>query len=87
MEHSGVAPDLITVAKALAGGLPLSGVIGKARIMDAVAPGGLGGTYGGSPIGCAAALAVLTVMREERLLERAVEIGRRVRAVLEPLQH
>jgi 4-aminobutyrate aminotransferase/(S)-3-amino-2-methylpropionate transaminase len=86
VEHSGVAPDLITVAKALAGGLPLSGVIGKARIMDAVAPGGLGGTYGGSPIGCAAALAVLTVMREERLLERAVEIGRRVRAVLEPLQ-
>ena len=87
VEHSGVAPDLITVAKALAGGLPLSGVIGKARIMDAVAPGGLGGTYGGSPIGCAAALAVLTVMREERLLERAVEIGRRVRAVLEPLQY
>jgi 4-aminobutyrate aminotransferase / (S)-3-amino-2-methylpropionate transaminase / 5-aminovalerate transaminase len=86
VEHSGIAPDLITVAKALAGGLPLSGVIGKARIMDAVAPGGLGGTYGGSPIGCAAALAVLTVMREERLLERAVDIGRRVRAVLEPLQ-
>ena len=86
VEHSGVAPDLITVAKALAGGLPLSGVIGKARIMDAVAPGGLGGTYGGSPTGCAAALAVLRVMREERLLERAVDIGRRVRAVLEPLQ-
>jgi 4-aminobutyrate aminotransferase/(S)-3-amino-2-methylpropionate transaminase len=86
VEHAGVAPDLITVAKALAGGFPLSGVIGKARIMDAVEPGGLGGTYGGSPIGCAAALAVLTVIREERLLERAVDIGRRVRAVLEPLQ-
>jgi 4-aminobutyrate aminotransferase/(S)-3-amino-2-methylpropionate transaminase len=86
VEHAGVAPDLITVAKALAGGLPLSGVIGKARIMDAVAPGGLGGTYGGSPLGCAAALAVLSVIREERLLERAAEIGRRVRAIVEPLQ-
>jgi 4-aminobutyrate aminotransferase / (S)-3-amino-2-methylpropionate transaminase / 5-aminovalerate transaminase len=86
VEHAGVAPDLITVAKSLAGGFPLSGVIGKARIMDAVEPGGLGGTYGGSPLGCAAALAVLTVIREERLLERAVAIGRRVRAVVEPLQ-
>jgi 4-aminobutyrate aminotransferase/(S)-3-amino-2-methylpropionate transaminase len=86
VEHSGIAPDLITVAKSLAGGLPLSGVIGKARIMDAVAPGGLGGTYGGSPLGCAAALAVLKVIREERLLDRAVEIGRRVRAVVAPLQ-
>ena len=86
VEHAGVAPDLITVAKALAGGFPLAGVIGKARIMDAVEPGGLGGTYGGSPLGCAAALAVLAVIRDERLLERAVDIGRRVRAVVEPLQ-
>jgi 4-aminobutyrate aminotransferase / (S)-3-amino-2-methylpropionate transaminase / 5-aminovalerate transaminase len=86
VEHSGVAPDLITVAKSLAGGFPLAGVIGKARIMDAVEPGGLGGTYGGSPLGCAAALAVLSVIRAEHLLERATDIGRRVRAVLEPLQ-
>jgi 4-aminobutyrate aminotransferase / (S)-3-amino-2-methylpropionate transaminase / 5-aminovalerate transaminase len=86
VEHAGVAPDLITVAKSLAGGFPLSGVIGKARIMDAVEPGGLGGTFGGSPLGCAAALAVLSVIREERLLERATEIGQRVRTVLEPLQ-
>jgi len=86
VEHSGVEPDLVTVAKSLAGGFPLAGVIGKARIMDAVEPGGLGGTYGGSPIGCAAALAVLSVIKEEKLLERAADIGRRVRAVLEPLQ-
>jgi 4-aminobutyrate aminotransferase / (S)-3-amino-2-methylpropionate transaminase / 5-aminovalerate transaminase len=86
VEHAGVAPDLITVAKSLAGGFPLAGVIGKARIMDAVPPGGLGGTYGGSPIGCAAALAVLSVIREEGLLERAIEIGRQVRAVVAPLQ-
>jgi 4-aminobutyrate aminotransferase / (S)-3-amino-2-methylpropionate transaminase / 5-aminovalerate transaminase len=86
VEHAGVAPDLITVAKSLAGGFPLAGVIGKARIMDAVEPGGLGGTFGGSPLGCAAALAVLSVIREEQLLERATAIGQRVRAVLEPLQ-
>jgi 4-aminobutyrate aminotransferase/(S)-3-amino-2-methylpropionate transaminase len=86
VEHAGVAPDLITIAKSLAGGFPLAGVIGKARVMDAVEPGGLGGTFGGSPLGCAAALAVLSVIREEQLLERATAIGQRVRAVLEPLQ-
>lgn len=85
IEHSGVEPDLVTVAKALAGGFPLSGVIGRAAIMDAVEPGGLGGTYGGSPLGCAAALAVLDVIAGERLLERAGAIGRRIRATLEPL--
>ncbi len=62
VEHSGVEPDLVTIAKSLAGGFPLSGVIGRAAVMDAVEPGGLGGTYGGSPIGCAAALAVLDVI-------------------------
>ena len=75
IEHSGVEPDLMTIAKSVAGGVPLSGVIGKAEIMDAPPPGGLGGTYAGSPLACAAALAVLDVMREEQLLKRATQIG------------
>jgi 4-aminobutyrate aminotransferase / (S)-3-amino-2-methylpropionate transaminase / 5-aminovalerate transaminase len=85
IEHSAVEPDLVTVAKSLAGGFPLAGVVGRAAIMDAVEPGGLGGTYGGSPLGCAAALAVLEVMREENLLERAAAIGRHIWSALEPL--
>jgi 4-aminobutyrate aminotransferase / (S)-3-amino-2-methylpropionate transaminase / 5-aminovalerate transaminase len=80
IEHSAVEPDLVTVAKSLAGGFPLSGVIGRAAIMDAVEPGGLGGTYGGSPIGCAAALAVLDIIKEETLLARANGIGATIRA-------
>ncbi len=75
IEHSEVKPDMITVAKSLAAGLPLSGVIGRADVMDAPAPGGLGGTYGGNPVACAAGLAVLDVMRDERLPERAARIG------------
>jgi len=75
IEHSGVAPDLVTVAKSLAAGFPLSGVVGRAEVMDAPAPGGLGGTYGGNPVACAAGLAVLDVMRNERLPERAARIG------------
>jgi len=75
IEHSGVEPDLMTVAKSLAAGFPLSGVVGKAEIMDAPAPGGLGGTYAGNPVACAAGLAVLDVMRDERLPERAARIG------------
>jgi 4-aminobutyrate aminotransferase/(S)-3-amino-2-methylpropionate transaminase len=75
IEHSGVKPDLITVAKSLAAGFPLSGVVGRADVMDAPTPGGLGGTYGGNPIACAAGLAVLDVMRDERLPERAARIG------------
>ncbi len=82
MEHSGVKPDLITVAKSLGGGLPLSGVIGRAELMDAPAPGGLGGTYAGSPVACAAALAVLDVFEEEKLLDRANALGARVTAQL-----
>jgi 4-aminobutyrate aminotransferase/(S)-3-amino-2-methylpropionate transaminase len=82
IEHSGVEPDLVTVAKALAGGFPLAGVIGRASIMECVEPGGLGGTYGGSPVGCAAALAVLDVIAEEGLLERADVIGAAIRAQL-----
>ncbi len=82
IEVSGVEPDLITVAKSLAGGFPLSGVIGKAAIMEAAEPGGLGGTYAGSPIACAAALAVLDVIEEEKLLERAEKVGARVKAAV-----
>jgi len=80
IEVSGVEPDLVTVAKSLAGGFPLSGVIGKAAIMDAAEPGGLGGTYAGSPIACAAALAVLEVIEEEKLVERAETLGAKIKA-------
>ena len=72
IEHSGVVPDLITTAKSLAGGMPLSGVIGRAEIMDAVAPGGLGGTYGGNPVACAAALGAIDAIEEDKLLERSI---------------
>ncbi len=75
VEHSGVEPDLMTVAKSLAAGFPLSGVVGKAAVMDAPDPGGLGGTFGGNPVACAAALAVMDVMRDERLPERGARIG------------
>jgi 4-aminobutyrate aminotransferase/(S)-3-amino-2-methylpropionate transaminase len=79
IEHSGVEPDLVTVAKSLAGGFPLAAVVGRERIMNRVEPGGLGGTYGGSPIGCAAALEVLDVVHAEGLIERANRIGARLR--------
>ena len=79
IEHYGVEPDLVTVAKSLAGGFPLAGVIGRAAVMDAVEPGGLGGTYGGSPVACAAALAVLDVIEDEGLMARADAIGARIR--------
>ncbi len=77
-EHFGVEPDLITVAKSLAGGLPLSGVIGKGEIMDSPEPGGIGGTYVGNPVAIASALAVLDVIEGENLLRRASEIGKKV---------
>ncbi|MGD9744712.1 MAG: 4-aminobutyrate--2-oxoglutarate transaminase [Dongiaceae bacterium] len=85
IEHSGVAPDLITTAKSLAGGFPLSAVIGRAEVMDSVPPGGLGGTYAGSPIGVAAGVAVLDVIAEEKLLERADQMGKRIMARLSGL--
>tara|TARA_R110002072_G_scaffold108158_1_gene234943 strand:- start:1912 stop:3231 length:1320 start_codon:yes stop_codon:yes gene_type:complete len=75
MEHSGVEPDLMTVAKGMAGGYPIAAVVGKAEIMDAPLPGGLGGTYAGSPVGCAAALAVMDVIEDEGLVDRANHIG------------
>jgi len=82
VEHSGVKPDLIAMAKALGGGFPLSAVVGRADVMDAVAPGGLGGTYGGSPVGCAAALAVLDVIERDDLVGEANRIGDRIRTRL-----
>jgi 4-aminobutyrate aminotransferase/(S)-3-amino-2-methylpropionate transaminase len=75
IEYSGVEPDLMTMAKGIAGGFPLAAVVGKSEIMDAPLPGGLGGTYGGSPVACAAALAVLDVIEEENLIQRSNEIG------------
>lgn len=85
-QHAGIQPDLVTVAKSLAGGLPLSGVVGKAQIMDAPLPGGLGGTYGGNALACAAALAVLDAYEEEQLLARGVALGLRLREGLLRLQ-
>jgi 4-aminobutyrate aminotransferase len=86
MEHFGITPDLMTIAKSLAGGLPLSAVTGRAEIMDAPAPGGLGGTYAGNPLAIAAAHAVIDVMRDERLPERGQVLGDRLKAVLELLR-
>ncbi len=83
IEHSGVVPDLITMAKSMAGGFPISGVTGRADIMDALGPGALGGTYGGNPLAAAAALEVLDVFEQEGLLARARVVGERLRAGLE----
>ena len=80
IEHSGVEPDLVSVAKSLGGGFPISGVIGRADLMDSVPPGGLGGTYAGAPLACAAALAVLDVIEEEKLIDRANTMGERLKA-------
>lgn len=82
IQNNTVEPDLITVAKSLAGGFPLSGVIGKAPIMDAAEAGGLGGTYAGSPIACAAALAVLDIIAEEELVERANMLGGKIKGAV-----
>ena len=80
IEHSGVVPDLITVAKSMAGGYPIAGVIGRAEVMDAVIPGGLGGTYGGNPVACAAALAAIQAIEDEGLLARSTTLGAHFRA-------
>ncbi|MFW0755062.1 4-aminobutyrate--2-oxoglutarate transaminase [Pseudomonas sp. H11T01] len=85
-QHAGIQPDLVTVAKSLAGGLPLSGVVGKAEIMDAPLPGGLGGTYGGNALACAAALAVIEAYEQEQLLARGEVLGERLRQGLLRLQ-
>jgi 4-aminobutyrate aminotransferase len=86
MEHHDVQPDLMTMAKALAGGFPLAAVVGRAEVMDAPGPGGLGGTYGGSPMGIAAANAVLDVIEEEELCNRANQLGSRLKQHLEMLR-
>jgi 4-aminobutyrate aminotransferase/(S)-3-amino-2-methylpropionate transaminase len=86
VEHAGIEPDLMTLAKSLAGGFPLAAVVGKASIMDAPGPGGLGGTYAGSPIACAAGLAVLDVIEAENLCARATAIGSSMTAALRALQ-
>ena len=82
MEHYGVVPDLMALAKSLAGGMPLAAVCGRAAIMDAPAPGGLGGTYAGNPMAIAAAHAVLDVIEDEGLCERAQQLGERLKAAL-----
>jgi 4-aminobutyrate aminotransferase/(S)-3-amino-2-methylpropionate transaminase len=86
VEHAGIEPDLMTLAKSLAGGFPLAAVVGKADIMDAPGPGGLGGTYAGSPIACAAGLAVLEVIEAENLCARSSAIGTSMTAALRALQ-
>jgi len=86
IEHSRVEPDLITLAKSLAGGYPLSAVVGKAALMDAPEPGGLGGTYAGSPVGLAAARAVIDIIEDEDLLGRSRELGAMLTGVLKDLQ-
>ncbi|AIQ98694.1 TPA: 4-aminobutyrate--2-oxoglutarate transaminase [Pluralibacter gergoviae] len=83
MQHYDVKPDLMTMAKSLAGGMPLSGVVGRAEVMDAPAPGGLGGTYAGNPLAVAAAHAVLDVIEEEQLCQRANQLGQHLKEVLE----
>jgi 4-aminobutyrate aminotransferase-like enzyme len=86
MEHFGVIPDIMVIAKSLAAGTPLSAVCGRAEIMDAPAPGGLGGTYAGNPLATAAALAVIEVMAEERLPERGARLGEQLKAQLHAMR-
>ena len=84
-QHAGIVPDLVTMAKGLAGGLPLAAVVGTAAIMDAPGPAGVGGTYAGNALSCAAALAVLDIFASEDLVARAAALGETLRAGLERL--
>ncbi|MCF8033452.1 MAG: 4-aminobutyrate--2-oxoglutarate transaminase [Desulfarculaceae bacterium] len=86
LEHFGVEADIVTTGKSLGGGLPLSGITGTAELMDSVHPGGLGGTYGGNPVACAAGLAVLEVIEQEDILTRAEKLGTKARQALLALQ-
>ncbi len=86
MEHYDVTPDLMTIAKSLAGGMPLSGVVGRAEVMDAAAPGGLGGTYAGNPLAVASAHAVIEIIEEEKLCERATKLGDKIKAKLNAMK-
>ena len=85
-DHWGVEPDLMTVAKAIASGMPLSGVVGRAEIMNAPDPGHLGGTYGGNPVSCAAGLATIAYIEQEKLVERSAQIGEQVRERMRQMQ-
>jgi len=86
MEHWGVEPDLITVAKSFSAGMPLSAVVGRAEIMDSIHPGGIGGTFGANPVSCAAANAVLDIFEEENLLEKSEALGKKLWAAFEDMK-
>ena len=83
-EHYGIEPDLLVTAKTLGGGLPLAGVTGKAEIMDHTGPGSLGGTFGGNPLACEAALATIDTIEQNNLCERAMVLGDKVEAESAP---
>lgn len=85
-QYSGITPDLSTWAKAMGGGLPIAAVIGKAALMDACAPGTLGGTYGGNPVSCAAALANIAYLEEQKLVERSAVLGQQIQARFKQIQ-
>ena len=85
-EYAGVEADLMTVAKGMANGYPIAAVVGKAEVMDSPLPGGLGGTYAGSPLGCVAGLAMMEVIEEEKLADAALQVGKVFNARLEALQ-
>ena len=86
IEHSNVVPDLITMAKSMGSGMPISAVVGRADILDAAHPGGMGGTYSGNPVACVAALKTIELINTPEFLSRAEEVGKRLRAGLEQLQ-
>jgi 4-aminobutyrate aminotransferase/(S)-3-amino-2-methylpropionate transaminase len=86
IEHWGVEPDLMTIAKSLGGGLPISAVVGRAEIMDSIHPGGIGGTYGGNPVACAAANAVLDIIEEENFPEKSEVLGKKLWATFEGMK-
>jgi 4-aminobutyrate aminotransferase/(S)-3-amino-2-methylpropionate transaminase len=87
VEHWGVEPDLLLTAKSMAAGMPLSAVVGRAEMMNAPQVGGLGGTYGGNPVCCRAALAVLEIFEEEKLLEKSRALGQKLRQRFEAMQN
>jgi 4-aminobutyrate aminotransferase/(S)-3-amino-2-methylpropionate transaminase len=86
IDHSGVIPDMVTTAKSLAAGMPLSAVVGPASVMDAPHPGGLGGTYSGNPLACVAALEAMDQISQPSFLERSVAVGQRLRIALDEIQ-
>ena len=87
MEYHSVSPDIICMAKSLGGGFPISGIVGKAEVMDCVSAGGMGGTYAGSPLATAAGLEVLNIIKEEKLLDRSNKLGEQLKNFLQGLGH